>query len=122
MKLEATHALKIKELKRENDAKISALKREHQKAMDKMQRDFEGKLLKLRDICVEKDKHISNYWDELKRFQRLPNQPDGKIIPSGITAKPSKMPSIGNQSQDGYLLVSKGKGGSKHPVFFYNVD
>lgn len=121
-KFDPISANKVKDLKKENDTKIAGLKKEHQKAVEKMQREFEAKLIKLRDICVEKDKHISNYWDELKRFERLPNQPDGKIIPSGIGAKPSKMPSIGNQAQDGYLLVSKGKGGGKHPVFFYNVE
>lgn len=113
---------KMKEVRKEYDAKMSSLKREHQKSIDKIQRDFESKLLKLRDICVEKDKHIANYWDELKRFQRLPNQPEGKIIPSGLMAKATKMPEIGNQPPDGYLLVGKGKTPSKYPVFFYNGD
>ena len=110
----------IARVKKECDANMTSLKREHQQAIDAMKEGYEEELLKLREMCVEKDRHLNSYWDELKRFERLPNTVDGKkLIPSGIMQKPSKMPTIGNQLIDGYLYK---KDGSRHPVFFYKTD
>lgn len=112
---------KLGKLKKDFDAKSAALKKEHQEAMENMKKEYETNLLKLRDLCIEKDKHISNYWEEIKRFERLPNQPEGKVIQSGIMQKPTKMPEIGNHSPEGFLLVNK-KNGPRYPIFYYKVE
>ena len=108
-------------VKKEYEAKLSAVKNEYEEALRQMQEQHEAELNKLKAMVADKDKYLTEYWDELKRFQRLPNQPDGKLGSSGMMAKPTKMPVIGNQPAEGSLFIGR-KSPSKHPLFYYNCD
>ncbi|KAL7576627.1 hypothetical protein ACA910_005565 [Epithemia clementina (nom. ined.)] len=109
----------------EYETQMANLKREHQEALDRIKSEFETNLVKMKEAVVEKDKFIAQYWSELRRFERVPNTPDGKMVQSTSSAlKVLKMPSIGNQPSEG-LILSKpkgegGGGGGKFPIFIYN--
>jgi len=106
--------------KKEYEAKIVDLNRDHQEEMAHLKKEYETNLIKLRDLCLEKDKHIANYWQELQRYQRMPNSIEGKFGPSGMMNKATKMPEIGKISADGHLYTVKSKDGSKrYPMFYY---
>mmetsp|Transcript_6252 Transcript_6252/g.13028 ORF Transcript_6252/g.13028 Transcript_6252/m.13028 type:complete len:602 (-) Transcript_6252:1989-3794(-) len=108
-----------KKAKRDYEAKVAELKREHQETLDAIKAEFEANLVKMREAVVEKDKYITEYWNELKRFERVSNQPEGKMVQSTpASAKLFKMPGIGNQPTEG-LVLSKPKGGGKFPLFVY---
>jgi len=105
--------------KRDYDAKLATIKREHQQTLDEIKGEFETNLVKMREAVVEKDKYITEYWNELKRFERVSNQPEGKMVQSTpSSAKNFIMPGIGNQPTEG-LVLSKPKGGGKFPLFVY---
>ena len=115
--LKEKQTLEAAKLKKEYEAKISKLKRDFADEREARQKDYDANVVKLRDLCVEKDDYIRKYWDELKRFERMPNQPDGKVAQSG-SHTPTLMPTIGTHSQEGLILVNK-KRGTKLPLFYY---
>jgi hypothetical protein len=73
---------RLHQKRKEYDAKVADLKREHQEEMAHLKKEYETNLLKLRDLCLDKDKQIANYWQELQRHVRLPNAPEGKFTPA----------------------------------------
>jgi BTB/POZ domain len=99
-----------------------AMKKEYQEALDRLKAEYDEKTSHLQQLCYEKDKHIKGYYEELCRYQRLPNTPDGKLVPSGRSNQPTIMPDIGKHCPDGYILTGKKKGSPKYPVFFYKGD
>jgi hypothetical protein len=114
---------RLNQAKKEFEAKAVDLKREHQEEMAHLKKEYETNLLKLRDMCLEKDKHIANYWQELQRYVRVPNAPEGKFGPSGMMNKVTKMPEIGKTSSEGHLYSTKIAGEVKrHPMFYYQAD
>lgn len=100
----------------------SALKQEYEDKLEKLKVDFDKKSSHLQELCYEKDKHIQSYYEELSRFQRVQNAPDGKLVSSGKTTVPTTMPRMGKHDQDGFVLVGKKKGDPKYPVFYYKRD
>jgi hypothetical protein len=99
-----------------------ALKKEYQEALDLVKAEYDEKVSHLQQLCYEKDKHIKGYYEELFRYQRLPNSPDGKVVASGRSIQPTMMPDVGKHSTDGVCLIGKKKGSSKYPIFFYKGD
>ena len=99
---------------------IELLLAKHNAELMRLKHEYETNLAKLRDVCLEKDQHIALYWEEIRKYERLPN--DARLMLSGgLTGGPTKMPEIGNQPRDGQLLLAK-KGGSKYAVFYYKCD
>lgn len=105
-------------LKKEYEEKMAAMEKQHQDELDKLKKDFETNLLKLRDVALDKEKSITGLKEELERFERMPNQPGGRLMQSGSAQKPDTMPSMGEYETDG-LVLSKPKGQGKFAVFFY---
>jgi hypothetical protein len=100
----------------------SSMKKEYQESIDRLKTEFDTKTAHLQELCYEKDKHIKVYYEELSRYQRLPNNPDGKLVPSGRSVQPSKMPELGKHNVEGYVLTGKKKDSSKYPIFYYKSD
>ena len=100
----------------------SKTKVEHEAALVALKREYEEKVKHLQDVCYEKDKHIKNYYQELTKFERLPNATEGKMIKSGSKDQPTTMPSIGKHNSEGYLLAGRKLRGAKYPMFFYKDD
>jgi len=100
----------------------SKTKVEHEDALQKLKNEYEEKLKHLQDVCYEKDKHIKNYYEELNKFERVPNTTEGRLVHSGKKEQPTIMPSIGKHSKDGYLLSGRKLGGEKYPVFYYKDE
>ena len=98
------------------------MKKEYQEALVQLKSEYDEKTSHLQQLCYEKDKHIKGYYEELCRYQRLPNTPDGKLCLSGRSSQPTIMPDIGKHCSDGYVLSGKKKGSPKYPVFFYKGD
>lgn len=116
-------AQKASQTKKEYDAKVVDLKREHQEEMAHLKKEYETNLLKLRDLCLEKDRHMASYWQELQRYVRIPNAPEGKFVPSGTVNKATKMPEIAKVSSDGHLFSTRKEGESRrYPMFYYQAD
>jgi len=109
-----------REAKKELEAKLERLKYEHQEEITQMKKEYEQNLVRLRDLLLEKDKTISKFWTELKNFERLPNSLEGKLVGSGRLHEATYLPEHRKTSADGYLYVSKAKGGPKFPVFYYH--
>lgn len=100
-------------------ADVDLLKAKHNLELVKLKHEYENNLAKLRDMCLEKDKHIALYWEEIRRYVRLPN--DARLTSSGVlNGGPTKMPDIGNQPRDGQLFSDKK--GTKYAVFYYKCD
>jgi hypothetical protein len=78
---------------------------------------------RLRQLCGEKDQQIKMYKNELQKFRRLPNQPDGKMVKSG-TKSVVVLPSLGglHHDRDGFLLSTNGNDGTKKYALFYFKD
>jgi len=91
-------------------------------ALENLKAEYEKKLKDLQTVCYEKDKHIQSYYEELRRFVRLPNSHDGKLLHSGRKEQPTAMPEVGKHSVEGYLLAGRKLGGAKYPVFYYKKD
>ena len=91
-------------------------------ALENIKAEYERKLKDLQAVCYEKDKHIQSYYSELRRFERLPNSHDGKLVQSGRKEQPTAMPEVGKHSANGYLLAGRKLGGAKYPVFYYKKD
>lgn len=104
--------------KKEYEEKMADMEKKHTVEMDKLKDDFEKNLLKLRDVALEKEKTITRLKEELARFERMPNQPGGRIMQSGEAQKPDTLPSMGEYAEDG-LVLSKPKGQGKYALFFY---
>ena len=100
----------------------SLMKKEYQESIDRLKAEFDTKTSHLQELCYEKDKHIKVYYEELARYQRLPNNPDGKLVASGRSVQPSKMPELGKHNVEGYVLAGKKKDSSKYPIFYYKTD
>jgi BTB/POZ domain len=100
----------------------ATMKREYEDAVAKIKAEFDEKMSHLQELCYEKDKHIKGYFEELGRYQRLPNTLEGKLVTSGRSVKPTLMPDVGKHSADGYLIVGKKKGSPKYPVFYYKGE
>lgn len=98
------------------------MKKEYEEALEKLRAEFALKTKHLQELCYEKDKHIKGYYEELCRFQRLPNSLDGKLSASGRSAQPTMMPPDGKHSEDGYIFAGKKKGSPKYPVFYYKGE
>jgi len=111
--------VKTQKAKPKPGADGSKSKTEHEAAMEALKKEYEEKLTHLQDVCYEKDKHIKNYYQELNKFERLPNGTEGKIVQSGRKEQPTVMPTIGKHSKEGYLLSGKKLGGAKFPLFYY---
>jgi hypothetical protein len=109
-KVAELHASKAEE------SKIAELESKHKAEMAKLKEEFEQSLLKLRDVALEKDNTLKR---EFTRFQRLPNEPGGRLMQSGEQQQPDEMPPLGDYTTEG-LVLSKPKGGGKYAVFFYN--
>ena len=103
-------------------AEESATKKEYLESIDKLKAEFDKKTSHLQELCYEKDKHIKVYYEELSRFQRLPNNPEGKLVASGRSVQPTKMPELGKHNTEGYVLMGKKKDSSKYPLFYYKLD
>jgi hypothetical protein len=104
----------------EPGADIELLKAKHNMELMKLKTEYETSLAKFRDLCLEKDQHIALYWEEIRKYERLPN--DARLVSSGgLNGGPSKMPEIGTQPKDGQLYFSK-KGATKYAVFYYKCD
>jgi hypothetical protein len=66
---------------------------------------------------------MASYWQELQRYVRIPNAPEGKFVPSGTVNKASKMPEIAKVSTDGHLFSTRREGESRrYPMFYYQAD
>jgi hypothetical protein len=116
-------AQKASQAKKEYEAKVVDVKREHQEEMAHLKKEYETNLLKLRDLCMEKDRHMASYWQELQRYVRLPNAPEGKFVPSGTVNKATKMPEIAKVNTDGHLFSTRKDGESRrYPMFYYQAD
>jgi hypothetical protein len=116
-------AQKASQIKKEYDAKVVDVKREHQEEMAHLKKEYETNLLKLRDLCLEKDRHMASYWQELQRYVRIPNAPEGKFVPSGTVNKATMMPEIAKVSSDGHLFSTRKEGESRrYPMFYYQAD
>lgn len=113
---------KTQKAKPKTGANESKSRTEHEAAMEALKNEYEEKLTHLQEVCYEKDKHIKNYYQELNKFERLPNGTEGKIVQSGRKEKPTVMPTIGKHSKDGYLLAGKKLGGAKFPLFYYKDE
>jgi hypothetical protein len=114
---------RLNQAKKEYDAKIVDMKRAHQEEMAHLKKEYETNLLKLRDLCLDKDKHIASYWKELQRYVRVPNAPEGSLIPSGAVNKVTKMPEIGKTSSEGHLYATEKDGEAKrYPMFYYQAS
>jgi hypothetical protein len=100
----------------------TAIKKEYQEALDRLKAEYDKKTSHLQELCYEKDKHIKKHYEEICRYQRLPNTLEGKLVVSGRSVQPSIMPDVGKHSVDGYVLAGKKKGSAKYPVFFYKDD
>ncbi len=104
----------------ETDSDIELLKAKHNMELMKLKNEYETSLAKLRYLCLEKDQHIALYWEEIRKYERLPN--DARLVSSGgLNGGPSKMPEIGTHPKDGQLYFSK-KGATKYAVFYYKCD
>jgi hypothetical protein len=102
---------RLHQRRKEYDAKVADLKREHQEEMAHLKKEYGTNLFKLRDLCLEKDKDIASYWQELQQYVRLPNALEGKFIPSGKT------------SSEGHLFSTKKDGEAhRYPIFYYQSD
>jgi hypothetical protein len=122
-KSSSSEGKRLHQKKKEYEARVLDLKREHQEEMAHLKKEYETNLFKLRDLCLEKDKHIASYWQELQRYVRLPNAPEGKLVPSGKTTVATKMPEIGKTSSEGHLFSTKKDGESqRYPMFYYQSD
>jgi hypothetical protein len=112
-------AVKRASFSRKRTTKTSEANDEDDDMVSKLKEEYDSSVANLREQCAEKDKRINTYLDELKRFERLPNAPNGKLTTSGRLYRPSKMPEIVNHSKDGYLLKTDGL---KLPVFYYKGE
>ena len=101
--------------------KNAELEAKHQKQLATLKAEFEKSLLKLRDVALEKDKIIANLKKEMAKFERMPNEPGGRLMQSGEQQQPDAMPPRGEYSTEG-LVLCKPKGAGKFPVFFYNYQ
>jgi hypothetical protein len=63
-------AQRLNQAKKEYDVKIVDLKRGHQEEMAHLKKEYETNLFKLRDVCLDTDKYIASYWQELQRYVR----------------------------------------------------
>lgn len=100
----------------------AAMKKEYDEALEKLKAEFEEKTSHLQELCYEKDKHIKGYYEELSKYQRLPNTLDGKLVASGRSAQPTMMPAVGKHVVDGYVFVGKKKSCPKYPLFDYKGE
>jgi BTB/POZ domain len=81
--------------------------------------DYQNEIVKLQQLCIEKEKEISILKTELGRFRRLPNKLNGKLVKSGSKVVPSVLPSIIPVSDEGHILSSSEDTGQKYPLFYY---
>lgn len=88
--------------------------------------DYQMEIDRLRRLCAEKDKQISLYKNELQKFRRLPNQPDGKIVKSGpksaCTLPSAQLLGGVKHEKDGFLLSTFVNGSKKYPLFYFKDD
>jgi hypothetical protein len=111
----------IRDLRKEYEAKMEQMKHAHLEEMTRLKKEYDMNLVRLRDMLIDKDKTISKFWNEIKSFERMPNNLDGKLVASGRQHEASFMPEVRPTTVDGYLYVGK-KGGAKYPVFFYKRE
>jgi hypothetical protein len=115
------------DIRQEYETKLREEREKHYEDMAKLKKEYETNLGKLRDICLDKDKRIAEYWQELQSFERLPNNSDGKVLASGIMNKASKIPIHCKASKEGQLYVVKqasqeGGTAKKYPLFYFKSD
>ena len=101
------------------EGRLAEMESKHKSELGKLKAEYEKNLLKIRDVALEKDKTIASLKRELARFERMPNQPGGRLMQSGEQQKPDALPVYGGYTADG-LVLTKPKGGGKFAVFFYN--
>lgn len=111
--------LEAANLKKEYESKMAAMERLHQQALDNMKGEFEKNLLKLRDLALEKEQTIVELKGEMNRFERMPNQPGGRLMQSGSAQQPESMPKYGEHTAEG-LVLTRPKGGGKFAIFYYD--
>lgn len=107
--------------RQEVSAEIEKLQQAHEAELVKMKKEYESNLVRLRDLLLEKDKTVAKFWNELKSFERLPNQLEGKLVQSGRNHEATNMPEFRTTTAEGYLFASK-KGGPKFPLFYYKKE
>lgn len=107
--------------KKDNEIKLEQLKQAHVEEIVRLKTEYETNLVRMRDMLVDKDKTISRFWNEIKGFERLPNNHDGKLVASGRQHEASYVPDVRSTAAEGYLFVSK-KGGPKYPLFYYKKE
>eukprot|EP00977_Amphora_coffeiformis_P014595 scaffold4097_cov166-Amphora_coffeaeformis.AAC.52 len=107
--------------KKDYEKKIKAMELRHKKELDKLKSEYEKNLLKIRDVALEKEATIVGLKQDMERFQRMPNEPGGRLMQSGDQQQPDQMPTNRNYTRDG-LVLSKPKSGGKYAVFFYDYN